>query len=135
MTAYLQPGDKIHIAFPISANIGETLPEASRRMHGEIAAMYAQMNVQLIGSSGNTTLNHPVIVAVIREPMSAPIRPQGTDSLIPRRYRSAEKLGLKEDPPLPWQGGLDLEPDLPGPEATEPLPAHWDPLAPKNLLQ
>lgn len=73
MTAYLQPGDKIHIAFPLSANVGETLPEASRRMHAELVAMYAQMNIELIGSSGNTTLNHPVIVAVIRE--SKPLPP------------------------------------------------------------
>lgn len=73
MTAYLQPGDKIHIAFPLSANIGETLPEASRRMHAELVAMYAQMNIELIGSTGNTTLSHPVIVAVIRE--SKPLPP------------------------------------------------------------
>lgn len=116
MTAYLQPGDKIHIAFPLSANIGETLPEASRRMHAELVAMYAQMNIELIGSSGNTMLSHPVIVAVFRVPQ----RPAGTDSLIPRRYRSAEKLGLQDDPPLPWQDP---------PEATEPLRAHFDPPA------
>lgn len=105
MTAYLQPGDKIHIVFPLSSNIGESLPDASRRIHAEYCAMYNQVGVELIGSTGNTTLNHPVIVAVIREPEHPPRR-AGTDSLIPsipRRYRSAEKLGLQEDPPLPWQ--------------------------------
>lgn len=98
MTAYLQPGDKIHLAFPLSANIGETLPEASRRMHAELVAMYAQMNIELIGSSGNTTLSHPVIVAVIREPKSLP--------------------PLASHRKVPWQDP---------PEATEPLRAHWIP--------
>lgn len=66
MTAYLQPGDMIHLAFGYSRRIGETDQEAAKRTHDELAGIYSQVGVQITGSSGSSELKHPVVISVIR---------------------------------------------------------------------
>lgn len=69
MTAYLQPGDQIHLAFPISAGLfpSEANAEAQRE-HDQFAANYAKLGVTVVTSSANSALTAPVVVAVFRTP-------------------------------------------------------------------
>lgn len=97
MTAHLQPGDRIHIA--VGINSTNSVELANRQVAEQLKTFeqaYGSVGVTILTITGTPGLLHPVIVAVIREPE--------------RRLRSAEKLNLGEDPPLPWQE----------PEATEP---------------
>jgi len=68
MTAYLQPGDQIHIAFPVS---GSLYPDAARaeaeRTHADLTATYAKLGVTVVTSSANSALTAPVVVAVFRQ--------------------------------------------------------------------
>lgn len=109
MTAYLQPGDKIHIA--VGINTTHSVVDANQQVRDQLKTFeeaYGAIGVGILTITGTAGLLAPVIVAVIR------IGGQGTDSLAPgspRRYRSAEKLKLVDEDPLPWQAP---------PEATEP---------------
>lgn len=98
MTAYLQPGDKIHIAFPITFVTGmiqEDIDLSVAQAHQEITDMYALMDVKVVATSSSITLTHPVVVSVVREPRApAPA--------LPKRYRwSGEPQGHEHLPP--WQ--------------------------------
>ena len=96
MTAYLQPGDKIHITVPsdfASAIRGLAKIE-------DIVAAYASLGIEVFQATPVIHSEQVTVVAVIRE-SERPTRLGGTDSLIPLRYRLAEKLKLVDD--LPWQ--------------------------------
>lgn len=62
MTAYLKPGDKIHIA------IGIANPAEMAVKYDEVCRMYELMGVEVLGGTGSTLLSHPVVVAVVRNP-------------------------------------------------------------------
>lgn len=68
MTAYLQPGDEIHIAFGVSATkYGIDLDkEVAQRMR-QLNEAYDHKGVKIISFSYNSLLTHPVVVAVFRE--------------------------------------------------------------------
>ena len=75
MTAYLQPGDKIHIAFPVTSHPGLMPIEANRLMAAELAAvkkdfteLYGKQGVEIAMVTGWSTITAPVVVAVFREP-------------------------------------------------------------------
>lgn len=71
MTAYLQPGDKIHVAFPITFVTGmiqEDIDLSVAQAHQEIIDMYGLMDVEVVATSSSTTLTHPVVVSVVRKP-------------------------------------------------------------------
>lgn len=103
MTAYLQPGDKIFLCAPA----GPIGIEEDLKMVDELKAAYAAHGIEVSHVAlGDLTL--PVtVVAVIREPYKPSV---------PRR--SDEKLKLVDRDP-PW-----YDPQLPVPEATEPLRPH-----------
>ncbi len=75
MTAYLQPGDKIHLAFGIDSNL--TYPEKVKQAESNartLIAQYADLGVEVVLWSANNVLAHPVVVSVIRPgyPMAIP---------------------------------------------------------------
>ncbi len=81
MTAYLQPGDKIHIAFGLNGLL--SAPEQQKQFNDSFELFkqqYGYHGVKVVVAAGSTSLTHPVIVSVIR---------------------SAEKPKLVDD--LPWQ--------------------------------
>jgi len=81
MTAYLQAGDMIHIAIPISSG----LPPAMSRNEGEarnqeLCDSYARIGVTIFHWTGIQGLDRPVVVSVIRkEPSFADWLPPATD--------------------------------------------------------
>lgn len=72
MTAYLQPGDRIHIAFSIGTLeyvCTLTPDEVNKRMKAfsdELTRMYKLMGVHVIGTTSSTAVDHPVVVSVVR---------------------------------------------------------------------
>lgn len=67
MTAYLKPGDKVWLAFPM--NQGEK-EEAKRQASLDAQFFtnnFATMGVTVVNWSANSALTHPVIVAVFRD--------------------------------------------------------------------
>lgn len=99
MTAYLQPGDKIHIA--VGINSTHSVADANRQTRDQLKTFeqaYGAIGVGILTITGTPGLLAPVIVAVIREPKPLP--------------------PLASHRKVPWQDP---------PEATEPLRAHWIP--------
>lgn len=101
MTAYLQPGDKIHIA--VGINSTHSVADANQQTRDQLKTFeeaYGAIGVSILTITGTPGLLAPVIVAVIREP--APVRygprPAGSDDLIPRRYRSQDPPEATERP-------------------------------------
>jgi hypothetical protein len=69
MTAYLQPGDKIHLAIPVDSN--QTRDGILRQAKDSAESYikdYARMGVEIVIWTANSTLNHPLVVSVIRSP-------------------------------------------------------------------
>ena len=67
MTAYLQPGDHIHIACPISPVLyGDEVQREGHRLHAEYSAFYARYGITVDMTTTNSQLYQPVVVAVIR---------------------------------------------------------------------
>lgn len=93
MTTFLQPGDKIVLCAPSSVGGIPTDQEIT------------DILVKIYNEQG-------VIVTFVA--LGAPTIPLTVVSVM----RTAEKLKLVDDPPLPWQE----------PETMEPLRAHWDEL-------
>lgn len=110
MTVFLQPGDKIVLCAP--ASVSGT--PSDQEITDILVNKYAEMGVTV------------VFVA-----LGSPEVPLTVVSVMPQRrhIRSAEKLGLKEDPLLPWQADETME----GQEVLvgegRPLWAHQDPPA------
>jgi hypothetical protein len=85
MTAYLQPGDKVHLSVPSSAN-GDQASESCAR---EIMDEYKNVGIHVFLVTQINDDRDVSVVSVIRESVGA------------RFPRSAEKLKLVDD--LPWQ--------------------------------
>lgn len=67
MSIVLYPGDKIHLAFGIDSNLtAAARREQAHREHDEFARTYARHGVEVVSSSANSLLTHPVVVAVFR---------------------------------------------------------------------
>lgn len=67
VTAYLQPGDTIHLAMPIDGSLWGDVREAYvNKTNGEMAGFYGSLGVTVSMASYNSGLTHPVVVAVIR---------------------------------------------------------------------
>lgn len=102
MTAYLQPGDKIHLAFPITILTAWDQDDVNahvRQMGAELTQIYKGMGVEVVVYSSSTGLDRPTVVAVVREPVKGfATRP------------TPGKFKLVDEDPLPWQDP---------PEATE----------------
>lgn len=60
MTAYLQPGDKIHVACYL-----ENEYDAPKVLE-DLKAIYNQMGVAIFAFSGANNIKEPVVVSVIR---------------------------------------------------------------------
>ena len=74
MTAYLQPGDRIHLAVPISPALqGRAAQDEGARVHTEYVQFYARygVTVEMTTTIGNPALTAPVVVAVFRTPDAA----------------------------------------------------------------
>lgn len=71
MTAYLQPGDEIHLAFGVSATkYGPDLDaEVAERM-SQFNEAYNHKGVKIISFNYSSSLTHPVVVSVFREKSS-----------------------------------------------------------------
>lgn len=70
MTAYLQPGDHIHLCVPISSG-HHTKASADAEGKGQADALTAVCNqhgVMVSTWSGHTQLSHPVVSIVFRAP-------------------------------------------------------------------
>lgn len=73
MTAYLQPGDRIHIAFSIgtleyvSTLTSDEVKERVKEFSDELTRMYRLMGVHVVGTTSSTAVDHPVVVSVVRE--------------------------------------------------------------------
>ncbi len=68
MTAYLQPGDRIHLAFQASDHPNAAKAEAQVKDDArDFTAAYAQQGVTVETWSANSALTHPVVVAVFRD--------------------------------------------------------------------
>ena len=99
MTAYLQPGDKIHIA--VGINSTNSVADANQQTRDQLKTFeqaYGAIGVGILTITGTPGLLAPVIVAVIREPK--PLPP------LPNHWK------------VPWQ-----DPS----EAMEPPPEKWFP--------
>lgn len=67
MTAYLQPGDIIHLAMPIDRRLrGGEIDAHVKKVNEEMAGFYGSLGVTVSMASYNSELTHPVVVAVIR---------------------------------------------------------------------
>jgi len=68
VTAYLQPGDRIHLAMPLD---GRLLPHEvqaeTERIYAEQRAYYADHDVNVVQLSASSALTAPVVVAVFRD--------------------------------------------------------------------
>lgn len=68
MTTYLQPSDKIHLAFGISPHMSEQEQKArATELHQVFTDMYAAMGVILVGTTAIPGLKEPVVISVVRE--------------------------------------------------------------------
>lgn len=69
MTApYLQPGDRIHLAIPVS---NRSQADAQASLDDALAALipqYAALGVTIAIHSGTSSLDRPTVVAVFRNP-------------------------------------------------------------------
>ena len=97
MTAYLQPGDKIHITVPSdlgSFTRGQAELEEMVAALEKIVAAYASLGVKVFQATPVIHSGQVTVVAVVRE---------GVGSRFPRR--SAEKPKLVDV--LPWQDPVE----------------------------
>lgn len=68
MTMYLKRGDKIHLAVPIPNTFSPAEAEVeTRRLYNFYVTEYGALGVGIVIFTTNSTLTHPVVVAVFRE--------------------------------------------------------------------
>lgn len=73
MTAYLQPGDRIHIVIPFSRDeYGHPNPAAVEKDAAALIALYAAQGVTVISWMANSGLDAATVVAVFRNPTPTP---------------------------------------------------------------
>jgi hypothetical protein len=72
-TAYLEPGDQVYVAVPVSPvhHTREAAYAEGKQLADAIAIDFAQHGVTVAHWSAHSQLSHPVIVAVFR-PSAAP---------------------------------------------------------------
>lgn len=72
-TAYLQPGDRIWLAVPVSPTATPEAAQTEARLQAQgMGASFAQQGVVVAGWSSHGALSHPVVVAVFRTPAAVP---------------------------------------------------------------
>jgi len=67
MTAYLQSGDKIHLAFGIDSD--KTYNEKVKQAESDartLTAQYADLGIEVVMWTASSALNHPVVISVFR---------------------------------------------------------------------
>jgi hypothetical protein len=71
MTAYLQPGDKIHLAVP-----GDFTSKArGERIAQELVKSYESRGIEVFALSMVMNTLHPMVISVIRSPKAVPVPP------------------------------------------------------------
>lgn len=71
-TAYLQPGDRIWLAVPVSPTATLEAAQTEARLQAQgMGASFAEHGVTVAGWSSHGALSHPVVVAVFRTPAAA----------------------------------------------------------------
>lgn len=101
MTAYLQPGDKIHIAVGINSTYSMEL--ANRQVAEQLKTFeeaYGSVGVTVLTITGTPGLLHPVIVAVIRDPK--PLPPLPNHWKVPWQDSPEATEPLRQPPDLSW---------------------------------
>lgn len=73
MSVDLYPGDKIHLAVPVSAGYPADVRAEAREMAVQLTENYAAMGVTVAFWTATTNLSHPVVVAVFRKPLLMPV--------------------------------------------------------------
>ncbi len=68
MTAYLQPGDQIHLCVPISSgHLTKASADAEAKTHADtLTELCERHGVTVVSWSGNPALSHPVASLVFR---------------------------------------------------------------------
>jgi hypothetical protein len=77
MTAYLQPGDKIHIQFPYQGGAS-----ADKEKADELSKEYRDMGVEIFAYSSCPSSLPAHVVAVIRSSKAVPVPPWQEDPLL-----------------------------------------------------
>lgn len=74
MTAYLQPGDRITIAFGIdpTKNLMEQQEETSASVKF-FTDLYASAGIKVVASTASTRLTHPMVISVVRPNPMGPL--------------------------------------------------------------
>lgn len=68
MTAYLQPGDRIHLAIPVTPGLpGDQAAEEAEHTRAQYEQEFHDRGVTITGVTANPALTHPVVVAVFRD--------------------------------------------------------------------
>jgi hypothetical protein len=68
VTAILRPGDKIHLAFGVDPHVNrEMVQQEALIVARNMTEAYAAQGVTIVRWTANTTLSHPVVVAVFRD--------------------------------------------------------------------
>jgi len=78
MSAYLQPGDKIHLSVPSdfgSKSRGEKIAE-------ELVKSYEALGIEVVICTMAMHTLHPEVVSVIRSPKAVPVPPWQQDPLL-----------------------------------------------------
>lgn len=68
MTAYLKPGDKVHIVYPLVTNLSRAETEKSNEdLVRGFTKIYARMGITAVECTGVIGLKQPYIMAVVRD--------------------------------------------------------------------
>lgn len=86
MTAYLRPGDRIHLVIPSATSHG--LVDASQHNLTISREAYAKLGIEIFDWDISQTLQAPVIVAVIRPPVFAVREAGSTRRLLASWWRA-----------------------------------------------
>lgn len=63
----LMPGDKIHLAFPLRSGLtAEEAKKEAQEINDQMTTWYRKAGVEILISSANTSIQHPMVVAVFR---------------------------------------------------------------------
>lgn len=66
MTAYLQPGDSIHLAIPMTVKLAGPDMEETTRLANELTAFYNSKGIHVAKCTAGPITTHPQVIAVFR---------------------------------------------------------------------